>query len=194
MVISSADNGRDAISILQSQPDIDLVLMDVRMKPIDGLRATASIKARFPETRIAIVSQYDAAELRAEAREEAPSIVLTVTDAAGNKGVSPNIDVYVTDPCNAPLSLGAFAVSAGITGLALGIAYAGPGIGVAVALPIAAYALLTGIMGYLGLVLGSKKVEEVSLFGWGPAKEIRPSPCIYDRRDTRTPNRDSAAA
>ena len=34
------------------------------------------------------------------------------------------------------------------------------------------YALLTGIMGYLGLVLGSKKVEEVSLFGWGPAKEI----------------------
>ena len=34
------------------------------------------------------------------------------------------------------------------------------------------YALLTGIMGYLGLVLGSKKVEEVTLFGWGPAKEI----------------------
>jgi len=34
------------------------------------------------------------------------------------------------------------------------------------------YALLTATMGYLGLVLGSKKVEEVSLFGWGPAKEI----------------------
>jgi uncharacterized protein YacL len=34
------------------------------------------------------------------------------------------------------------------------------------------YALLTGSMGYLGLVIGSKKVEEVSLFGWGPAKEI----------------------
>ncbi len=34
------------------------------------------------------------------------------------------------------------------------------------------YTLLTGIMGYLGLVLGSKKVEEVTLFGWGPAKEI----------------------
>ncbi len=34
------------------------------------------------------------------------------------------------------------------------------------------YALLTGIMGYLGLVLGSKKVEDVTLFGWGPAKEI----------------------
>ncbi|MBU4120024.1 MAG: PIN domain-containing protein [Proteobacteria bacterium] len=34
------------------------------------------------------------------------------------------------------------------------------------------YALLTGIMGYLGLVLGSKKVEDVNLFGWGTAKEI----------------------
>lgn len=34
------------------------------------------------------------------------------------------------------------------------------------------YALLTGIMGYLGLVLGSKKVEEISFFGWGSAKEV----------------------
>src|SRR5574340_1252918 len=34
------------------------------------------------------------------------------------------------------------------------------------------YALLTGVLGYLGLVLGAKKVEELSLFGWGPAKEI----------------------
>jgi len=32
--------------------------------------------------------------------------------------------------------------------------------------------LLTGSMGYIGLVLGSQKVEELSLFGWGPAKEI----------------------
>jgi CheY-like chemotaxis protein len=37
------------------------------MKPLDGLRATAEIKARFPETRIVIVSQYDDRELRVEA-------------------------------------------------------------------------------------------------------------------------------
>ena len=29
------------------------------------------------------------------------------------------------------------------------------------------YALLAGIMGYLGLVIGSKKIEEFSLFGFG---------------------------
>jgi uncharacterized protein YacL len=34
------------------------------------------------------------------------------------------------------------------------------------------YALLTGIMGYLGLVLGSNKVEEFSLFGWGTSHEV----------------------
>ena len=37
------------------------------MKPVDGLRATAQIKARFPEARIVIVSQYDDQELREEA-------------------------------------------------------------------------------------------------------------------------------
>ncbi len=45
----------------------DWVLMDLRMKPVDGLRATARIKTRFPEARIVIVSQYDEPELRAEA-------------------------------------------------------------------------------------------------------------------------------
>ncbi len=34
------------------------------------------------------------------------------------------------------------------------------------------YTLLTGAMGYMGLVLGSQKVEELRMFGWGPAKEI----------------------
>jgi len=34
------------------------------------------------------------------------------------------------------------------------------------------YTLLTAALGYIGLVLGSQKVEEVSMFGWGPAKEI----------------------
>jgi uncharacterized protein YacL len=33
------------------------------------------------------------------------------------------------------------------------------------------YALLTGVMGYLGLVLGAKKIEEFHLFGFGAPKE-----------------------
>ena len=60
-----AADGGEAIAICAAQRP-DWVLMDFRMKPMDGLRATAEIKARFPETRVVIVSQYDDAELRAE--------------------------------------------------------------------------------------------------------------------------------
>ena len=61
-----AADGGEAIALCAAQRP-DWVLMDLRMKPLDGLRATAEIKARFPEVRIAIVSQYDDDELRAEA-------------------------------------------------------------------------------------------------------------------------------
>lgn len=35
------------------------------------------------------------------------------------------------------------------------------------------YALLTGVLGYLGLVLGEKKIEEFNLFGFGAVREKR---------------------
>jgi CheY-like chemotaxis protein len=64
--VYEASDGGEAIAICAAERP-DWVLMDFRMKPLDGLRATAEIKARFPATRIAIVSQFDDAELRAEA-------------------------------------------------------------------------------------------------------------------------------
>ena len=64
--VYEASDGGEAIAICAAERP-DWVLMDFRMKPIDGLRAIAQIKARFPEVRIAIVSQYDDDELRAEA-------------------------------------------------------------------------------------------------------------------------------
>jgi CheY-like chemotaxis protein len=64
--VYEAGDGGEAIAICDAQRP-DWVLMDFRMRPMDGLRGTAEIKARFPETHIVIVSQYDEAELRAEA-------------------------------------------------------------------------------------------------------------------------------
>jgi CheY-like chemotaxis protein len=61
-----AGDGGEAVAICAAQRP-DWVLMDLRMKPLDGLRATAAIKARFPETGVVIVTQHDDAELRAEA-------------------------------------------------------------------------------------------------------------------------------
>ena len=37
MVIVSAETGRDAIKILQTEPDVDIVLMDIMMPEMDGL-------------------------------------------------------------------------------------------------------------------------------------------------------------
>ena len=92
-----AADGGEAIAICAAQRP-DWVLMDFRMKPLDGLRATAQIKARFPDAHIAIVSQYDDAELRAEAArvgacayvlkenlQELPRIL-----TAGGNGTKPN--------------------------------------------------------------------------------------------------------
>jgi signal transduction histidine kinase/DNA-binding response OmpR family regulator/HAMP domain-containing protein len=44
MVIVSADNGRDAIKILQTQPDIDIVLMDIMMPEMDGIDTMREIR------------------------------------------------------------------------------------------------------------------------------------------------------
>jgi CheY-like chemotaxis protein len=45
-----------------AQPDY--VLMDIEMKPLDGLRATACLKARFPHARIIILTDYNETGLR----------------------------------------------------------------------------------------------------------------------------------
>ena len=64
--VYEAGDGGEAIAVCATERP-DWALMDIRMKPVDGLRATAVIKARFPETRVVMVTQYDDAELRAEA-------------------------------------------------------------------------------------------------------------------------------
>jgi CheY-like chemotaxis protein len=44
MRVASADNGRDAIRILQEQEDIDIVLMDIMMPEMDGIDTMCEIR------------------------------------------------------------------------------------------------------------------------------------------------------
>jgi CheY-like chemotaxis protein len=44
MIIRSADNGRDAINILQQEENIDIVLMDIMMPEMDGMETMREIR------------------------------------------------------------------------------------------------------------------------------------------------------
>jgi CheY-like chemotaxis protein len=62
------DDGAQALEAYRRHHP-DWVLMDIKMKEVDGLAATRQIKAAFPEARIIIVTGYDDARLRAAAQE-----------------------------------------------------------------------------------------------------------------------------
>ena len=50
MVIVSADNGREAIRLVESDPDIDIVLMDIMMPEMDGIATMQKIR-KLPRGR-----------------------------------------------------------------------------------------------------------------------------------------------
>ena len=50
MVIVSADNGRDAISMLENDSTIDIVLMDIMMPEMDGMETMREIR-KIPRLR-----------------------------------------------------------------------------------------------------------------------------------------------
>jgi CheY-like chemotaxis protein len=70
------DDGAQALAAYQEHSP-DWVLMDLEMKEVDGLTATAQIKSAYPDARIVIVTNYDDVVLReAAARAGACGYVL----------------------------------------------------------------------------------------------------------------------
>jgi DNA-binding NarL/FixJ family response regulator len=57
-VVAEAAEGSEAVSLTDRfRPDV--VLMDLRMPGMDGVTATAGIKARHPDTNVLILTTYD---------------------------------------------------------------------------------------------------------------------------------------
>jgi DNA-binding NarL/FixJ family response regulator len=57
-VVGEAASGAEAVAVCgRERPDV--VLMDLQMPEMDGATATAEITARFPETRVLVLTTYD---------------------------------------------------------------------------------------------------------------------------------------
>lgn len=65
--VECADGSQAVMAYTEHRPD--MVLMDVQMKEVDGLKATKEIKTAFPDARVVIVSQWDSPALRRKATE-----------------------------------------------------------------------------------------------------------------------------
>ena len=57
-VVGEATNGEEAVRLAEAlRPDI--ILMDVRMPNMDGIKATRHIKKAHPEIRVIVLTMYD---------------------------------------------------------------------------------------------------------------------------------------
>ena len=56
-IVAEATNGRDAVA-LAKEAGPGLVIMDISMKELSGIEATARIKAQQPQTRVLILSMH----------------------------------------------------------------------------------------------------------------------------------------
>ena len=66
--VTECGDGADALSAYtRCRPD--WVLMDIRMKEMDGISATRQIKASYPNANIMIVTDYDNQNMREAARQ-----------------------------------------------------------------------------------------------------------------------------
>jgi DNA-binding NarL/FixJ family response regulator len=57
-VAGEASNGQEALDMV-AEVDPDLILMDIRMPVMGGLEATRAIKARYPDTKIVMLTVSD---------------------------------------------------------------------------------------------------------------------------------------
>lgn len=77
-----ARNGQEAIEVFIENPDIDLILMDIKMPNLNGYEATKQIKAINPKVKIIAETAFAMADDEKRAKE------------AG-------CDAYITKPINA---------------------------------------------------------------------------------------------
>jgi len=84
--ILECSDGTEAIEAYEANLP-DFVLMDINMKPIDGLTAATVILSRHPEAKIIIVSRHQ------DARTRETALAIGVTAFVGKDDLTPLLDL-----------------------------------------------------------------------------------------------------
>jgi len=58
-VVAEAENGKQAIELLENNTIVDLILMDVRMPEMNGMEATRYIKSKWRHIKILILTTFN---------------------------------------------------------------------------------------------------------------------------------------
>lgn len=59
IIKDTAQNGKEAIEILEKNHVFDLILMDIEMPIMNGIQATEIIKTKYPQIKILIITVFD---------------------------------------------------------------------------------------------------------------------------------------
>jgi len=62
----TVEDGREAISVMEQQP-FDVVLLDLRMPDLDGMDVLKTIKQRWPDSEVIVITGYPSIETAKEA-------------------------------------------------------------------------------------------------------------------------------
>ena len=62
----TVEDGREAISVMEQQP-FDVVLLDLRMPDLDGMDVLKTIKQRWPDSEVVVITGYPSIETAKEA-------------------------------------------------------------------------------------------------------------------------------